>query len=325
MRVSRVKVKEGIYHCMSRVVAGEMRLGEREKEVFRKQMWSVAAFCGVEILTYCVMTNHFHVLVKVPVSRELCDGELLRRCHLLYTNDNLHLSFIEKTLEKGGVNADVLRERLHERMCDVSMFMKELKQRFSVWYNKSHDRYGVFWADRFKSVLVEGEHFAMETVAAYIDLNPVRAGLVKDPKDYRFSGYGEACANRTDAKAGVMEILGESDWYSALNAYRLVLFGKGGQSKALDKQSVDSRKVDAVLSGKAKFTRLELLRCRCRYFTDGLIIGSKAFVEDYYNKNFQHLSESRPSGSRKMRGVEMDELMVFRDLRKTVISLSECD
>ena len=68
-------------------------------------------------------------------------------------------------------------------MGDVSAFMKELKQRFSIWFNRSHKRFGTLWAERFKSVLIENAASALRTVAAYIDLNPVRAGLVEDPKE----------------------------------------------------------------------------------------------------------------------------------------------
>jgi hypothetical protein len=55
-------------------------------------------------------------------------------------------------------------------------------------YNRRHGRYGAFWAERFKSLLLEGGQ-AVATVAAYIDLNPVRAALCADPKDYPYCGY----------------------------------------------------------------------------------------------------------------------------------------
>jgi hypothetical protein len=64
-------------------------------------------------------------------------------------------------------------------MYDLSVFIKELKGRFAQWYNQRHDRYGVLWAERFKSVLLEGGQ-ALAAVAAYIELNPVRAGLCAD-------------------------------------------------------------------------------------------------------------------------------------------------
>jgi putative transposase len=49
---------------MSRIVGGQMLLRDREKEVLRKMLWQVADFCGVEVLAYCIMTNHFHLLVR---------------------------------------------------------------------------------------------------------------------------------------------------------------------------------------------------------------------------------------------------------------------
>jgi hypothetical protein len=56
-------------------------------------------------------------------------------------------------------------------MFDLSIFIKELKGGFAQWYNRRHARYGVLWADRFKSVLLEGGE-ALAAVAAYIELNP---------------------------------------------------------------------------------------------------------------------------------------------------------
>ena len=68
MRMRRIKVSgaAAVYHCMTRTVNGEMLFEDREKEMLRKMLWQVAEFCGAEILTYCVMTNHFHVLLRIP-------------------------------------------------------------------------------------------------------------------------------------------------------------------------------------------------------------------------------------------------------------------
>ena len=71
--------------------------------------------------------------------------------------------------------------KAEHRKC-VYTDIKELKGRFAQWYNQRHDRYGVLWAERFKSVLLEGGE-ALAAVAAYIELNPVRASLCADPKD----------------------------------------------------------------------------------------------------------------------------------------------
>ena len=80
--------------------------------------------------------------------------------------------------------------------------MKELKQRFSIWFNRTHENHGTLWSERFKSLLVENNPEALKVVAAYIDLNPVRAGLCGDPKSYRWSGYAEALSGEEQAQRG---------------------------------------------------------------------------------------------------------------------------
>jgi hypothetical protein len=94
-------------------------------------------------------------------------------------------------------------------MYDLSEFMKGVKQRFTQWYNREHGRTGTLWEGRFKSVLVEGG-FAARVVAAYIDLNPVRAGMVSRPEDYRWSSYGVAMSPALSM--GKKENLTLRDW-----------------------------------------------------------------------------------------------------------------
>ncbi len=81
-------------------------------------------------------------------------------------------------------------------MHSLSEYMKTLLHRFTCWFNREHHRTGTLWEQRFKSVIVESG-VAVRTIAAYIDLNPVRAGMVSDPADYRWSGYGEAVGGGT--------------------------------------------------------------------------------------------------------------------------------
>ena len=70
---------------MSRTVNGERLLDDVAKEVLRKQLWQVADYCGVQIVTFAIMSNHFHVLVRVPEKeRSVSDEELLRRFQVLY-------------------------------------------------------------------------------------------------------------------------------------------------------------------------------------------------------------------------------------------------
>ena len=287
MRRTKVSGASAVYHCMTRTVNGEMLFKDREKEMLRKMLWQVAEFCGAEILTYCVMTNHFHVLLRIPEQAVLSDVELMRRYKVLYPKptkfQTASTKVLESKLEAGGEEADEIRRKLRARMGDVSEYMKTVKQRFSVWYNRNNRRYGTLWADRFKSVLVEGKGNPLQTMAAYIDLNPVRAGLVEDPKDYRFCGYSEAVAGFVEAKKGLIQIWsdhGAKRIDSALRAHRSLIFGKRASEPGLSEMT-RKRALKVLELEDGQLPKAVMLRCRVRYFTDGAILGSAEFVRGF--------------------------------------------
>jgi len=115
--------------------------------------------------------------------------------------------------------------------------MKLLKQRFTQWYNGRTGRKGTLWEERFKSVLVEGIGQGLRAMAAYIDLNPVRAGLVTDPKDYRWSGYGEAMAGNKRARLGLQRVVqallrGEEETLSrSMEIYWMHVYREGTEER----------------------------------------------------------------------------------------------
>ena len=174
-------------------------------------------FTGCRVASYCLMDNHFHLLLEVPPMAEggLSDEELLKRLSAIYSE--AFVAGVAKELadartavyaKESGLEEALaaIHERFTYRMHDLGEFMKGLMQRFTQWFNRAHSRTGRLWEDRFKSVIVE-DGVAAKTMAAYIDLNPVRAGMVKDPADYRWSSYGEAIGggakgNGKKARAG---------------------------------------------------------------------------------------------------------------------------
>jgi hypothetical protein len=279
---------------MTRVVAGERLIDDPAKEILRRQLWLVAEFCGVEILTYAILSNHFHILVRVPQKSSPSDTELLRRYRLLHPKPTKYqqarIEVIEAQLVTGGPEGQAWRRRQLALMGDVSNFMKLLKQRFAIWFNKAHRRYGTLFAERFKSVLVECSNNALRTMAFYIDLNPVRAGLVADPKDYRFCGYGEAIAGNATARAGLCQVHG-GKWQQAHAAHRIGLFGTGSAPR-LEGGTIAPAAFQKVLRAKGQLPMATVLRCRLRHFTDGAVLGSQAFVATqlaaYRRKHGQH-------------------------------------
>jgi hypothetical protein len=306
-------------------VNGERLFKDREKEVLRKMIWQLADFCGVEVLTYCVLSNHFHVLLRVPVVDELSDAELLRRFKVLYPKPTEYqtasVERVRQTLVKGGEDAQALRAQLLARMGDVSEYMKSVKQRFSIWYNRSHHRYGTLWAERFKSVLVEGQGNALQTMAAYIDLNPVRAGLVEDPKDYRFCGYAEAVAGMPSAKVGLLAVWADRCGQSvdtALSAHRMLIFGKRAAEAGLPEMSHDQAL--KVLEKDGRLSQAVILRCRVRYFSDGAILGSAAFVQGFVADWQKQQACKRPPKANLLRGADWGDLAVIKGMRRQVFA-----
>jgi putative transposase len=340
------------YHCVSRVVDRRIVFHASEKEVFRSILRKLEAFCGVRVVTYCLMGNHFHLLVEVPDKEampKLDAEELLELLPLLY--DEISVAQVAKEIEAARRSGNESREReilarYERRRGDLSVFLKELKQRVSIYFNRNNGRVGTLWEAPFRSVLVEGGEEALRTVAAYIDLNPVRAGLVANPEDYRWSGYGEACGTGKGAKkarAGLGSItreglafpgveIGSGDaeqsgwpgWPEVRRRYRLLLYSDGRELKAEGaggRRGIAAEECERVAELGGTMSLAEVLRRKVRYFSDGAVIGSAAFVEEVFEqlKADGGTGPKRTSGPRRMRGADFGGLRSLRDLRVRVV------
>ena len=189
--------KSSGYHVVSRAAFRRFLFDDEGKRKFVDLMRRQAAFCGAEISAFCVMSNHFHLLVSFlndPIPQT--DRELLRRYRRLYpqgewlSEKTLSPDRLGLILKEGGQEAEHVKAKLHARMGDLSVFVKELKQRFSIWFNRHRDNVGTLWESNFKSQIVQNDSGVVRKVAAYIEMNPVRAGIVERPEDYEWSSLG---------------------------------------------------------------------------------------------------------------------------------------
>jgi len=308
-------------------------------------------FSGCRVLSYCLMSNHFHIMLEVPPMPEggLSDQGLLGRLSALYSEAfvaEVREELVEARRTKNEKWAAEVHARFSYRMHSLSEFMKGLLIRFTRWFNRTHARTGTLWEERFKSVIVESG-MAARTMAAYIDLNPVRAGMVKDPADYRWSSYGEAVGggkkgNGKKAREGLVRAyfgdqgvgFDSGKWLEVSRLYRRLMGlalgrkpgradvkGKGnglGQSTMNTAEMLESKDNGTVLKdlGIAK-----MLRCRVRYFTDGAVIGSKEFVNEAFAGARERFGPKRKDGARAMRGngsSAKGQLWSMRDLRVRV-------
>jgi REP element-mobilizing transposase RayT len=317
------------YHCVSRVVNREFVMQKTEREMFVGLMRMYEKLCQVRVVTFCVLSNHFHLLVEVPRKPAVMPGEeeVLRIISGSLGKTTAHLVRvqIQQFREAGAAEAaQKVLDSWTARMWDISSFMKTLKQRFTQWFNKQHGRKGTLWEERYKSTLVEGSGDALAMTAAYIDLNAVRAGLVKDPRDYRWCGYAEAVAGVRMARAGIelaakAHLQGVRPEHGVVDHYRRLLFTWGQSANA---GKISREEAEKVLKQGGRLPVAEVLRCKVRYFTDGAVLGSREFVDKIFEARQHRFGAKRRDGARRVRGVEADGkgkgLFALRDLRLRV-------
>ncbi len=329
-------------HVVSRTAGQEILFGDGDKETFHKILFKQLKFSGLRVIAWCFMGNHFHLLLEVP-DREaalaaLSEEEILARLSVF--SGEMSTKFLQEEIENRRRLGDAeglrqIAERVSKRLFDLSMFMKELKQRMTLAFNYAHGRTGALWDGRFKSLLVEGGD-AVRAVAAYIDLNPVRAGLATEPEAYRWCSYAAALGGMRLARAGLVSAVSYEKaipWKQALERYRKFLYGIGQEvvgGKTADgiqksRGGFSQREIEAVWEAGGRLTLAQALRCRLRYFTDGMVLGSQEFVDEFFAAQRDGFGDRRSSGGRRMRGVEWGVLRTLRDLREDVIRLPAAD
>ena len=146
--------------------------GDVEKDELVKIIKKFSKLFFVEVFGFLFMGNHFHLLIQMFPEHNFKDEEIRKRCKAHY-----------------GEDFEVSDEQIADyrvKLSSLANYMKEIKQAFSWYYNQRHNRRGTLWGERFKSVIVEkGE--TLINCLAYIDLNPLRAGIVNRPENYRWN------------------------------------------------------------------------------------------------------------------------------------------
>lgn len=135
------------------------------------------------------------VLPDVPL-HIIQRGNNRHLCFVSDTDFRVYLSLLEITAKHFGcaIHAYVLMtNHVHLLLSAVdsagpSLLMKALGQRYTQYMNRRYGRTGTLWEGRFRSCLVEGERYLL-TCQRYIELNPVRAGMVPTPGKYQWSSY----------------------------------------------------------------------------------------------------------------------------------------
>lgn len=141
-----------------------------------------------------------------------------RQACFFATNDYLvYLQWLEEYAEKYecDIHAYVLMtNHVHllvtpQNTTSVGAMMKNLGQRYVQYINRTYQRSGTLWEGRFRSCITQDEGYVLSCYR-YIELNPVRAGMVEHPAEYRWSSY------RSNAQGEASKLLKTNDLYQRL-------------------------------------------------------------------------------------------------------------
>ena len=296
-RTSRMIISDekAVYHVMSRTALDGFPLKDIEKDFMLDLIKKFSSLYFTEILGFCLMGNHFHLLVKIFPENRFTDEDIQKRFEIFYGDS--------RAFAKGQI------PYLRAKLSSLSEFMREIKVGFARYYNRRHNRRGYFWGDRFKSVIVEkGE--TLINCLAYIDLNPLRAGLVDRPEEYRWNSisYHVQTGNKDNFLStdfGLKEFKVKSE-IERIRRYRRYVYEAGAVNRPEKGETkvIGDRILEKERSREFGLNRSDRFRYRTRYFTDSGIIGSKEFVSTNYHR-FKHLFYSKHEKKpRPIKGLE---------------------
>jgi putative transposase len=276
-RTQRLMINDetAVYHVMSRTALDGFPLGDIEKDFMLDLIRRYLSLYLIEILGFCIMGNHFHLLVKKFPEYKFTDDDIKKRYVKFYGND--------RSFSYGQIPS------LRQKLSNLSQFVREIKVGFTRYYNRRNNRRGYLWGDRFKSVIVEkGE--TLINCLAYIDLNPLRAGLVDRPEEYRWNSLSYHI--QTDNKDNFLSLdfglieFGVLDAGERLKRYRRYVYEAGAvdRSDKLVAGVIDNAVLEKERKNDFQLKRVQRFRYRTRYFTDSGIIGTKEFVSTNYQR-----------------------------------------
>ncbi|MGX9365998.1 transposase [Desulfoplanes sp. PS50] len=269
-----------VYHVISRTALTGFPLEAAEKEYLLGLITRLSRFYFVDVLGFCVMSNHFHLVTRMYPAE--------------YFSDDLVRERLEKWFPEGREISEQTIARFRDRWSSLAQFVKDIKQGFTRYYNKRHGREGYFWNGRFKSLIVQNGR-SLVNLLAYVDLNPVRAGIVKRPEQYRWCslGYHVQTGNR-DGLLCVdfgMKEWGEKDPEQIIRKYRQFVYETGavdtGKGKPMDPEIVRKER-----RKNFELKRFELFCYKTKYFSDAGILGSKEFVKEVFDQ-VKHMLTSK--------------------------------
>ncbi|MET0066219.1 MAG: transposase [Candidatus Thiodiazotropha sp.] len=191
------------YHCMSRCVRRAFlcvsdpftgRSHEHRRQWIFDKLKDLTGCFAIDCCGYALMSNHYHLVLYVDreAARAWSQDTVIDRWQRLFKGSVLVERYKSgENLSRAERNAvDLMVSKWRERLMDISWFMRCLNESVARRANQEDRCTGRFWEGRFKSQALLDEK-ALAACLAYVDLNPVRAGMAKTPETSEFTSISE--------------------------------------------------------------------------------------------------------------------------------------
>lgn len=211
---NRIKEPETVHHLVSRIAHRVYFLKDEERDEFTDMMRRTAEFCGIKLIGWCVMTNHFHILAYLPKPQVLDEDEILRRYGML--KGLSAASALSKTFDKwrrewvlGEKRVKEELDKISGRMYDIGSFMKILKQWVTMEYNRRYSHKGTLWESAYYDRVFGLSLSKIAECLGYIHLNPIRSAASDRFDGYFWSSYTAFIRGNKLAEKGMRFVYGE--------------------------------------------------------------------------------------------------------------------
>lgn len=193
------------YHCVARCVRRAWLCGFDQyagRDYSHRKTWVVeriaklTSIFAIDICAYAVMSNHYHLVLHVDRARASgwTQQEVVKRWGLLFGIPAVVEQWKQGVADESVCEmAGLIIERWRERLYDISWFMRGLNEYLARRANAEDDCKGRFWEGRFKSQALLDEA-GLLTAMAYVDLNPIRAGIAETPETSSFTSIKQRIA-----------------------------------------------------------------------------------------------------------------------------------